>query len=75
MQIFVPKAPVGSTKKADDNWLKRQGVDPHEVKGNIGFGSTHDIFKDKDGNLWALRKNAPLDTAEYLGNLKDFKGN
>ena len=62
-------------KKRDDRWLKQQGVDPHEVKGEIpGRGGYQDIYVDKNGNIYAVRKGANPNDGEYIGNLEDFQG-
>ncbi|MFC4360605.1 DUF4157 domain-containing protein [Halobium salinum] len=69
----VPK-PVGSLKKPKANWLKKQGVDPHTVKEALpGPASRYDIYIDRTRNLFAKRKGAPDDEAEWLGHLDDFK--
>lgn len=74
-----PDEPVGDLgKPLNDNWLKRQNIDPHEVKKGVpGKLSEFDIYQDRDGNLWAIRKpkynmggNAE---PYYLGNLDDFR--
>ncbi len=65
--------PSGSLKLRDDKWLKQHGVDPHEVKNHLGKGSDYDIYVDRDGNLFALRKKAPQSTAIWLGNLSWYK--
>ncbi len=72
----VPDVPVGGLKGVDDRWLKKQGVDPHTVKEVLpGPAKEFDIYKDKDNNLWGLRKPKYVPNAipEYLGNLDDFK--
>jgi RHS repeat-associated protein len=72
----VPESPVGGLKGVSDDWLKEQGVDPHTVKDFLpGKSKEFDIYKDKDGNLWGLRKPkyVPNATPEYLGNIEEFK--
>jgi RHS repeat-associated protein len=72
----IPDSPVGGLKGVRDNWLKGQGVDPHTVKDSLpGKSSEFDIYKDKDGNLWGLRKPeyVPNAVPDYLGNINDFK--
>ena len=48
-------------KKADDSYLKKQGIDAHELKkdarGTDKGNSLYDIYVDKDTNqLWVFRK-------------------
>jgi uncharacterized protein YukE len=70
---FEEPKPVGSLKRVDDNWLKRQGIDAHDLKDGLeGGASRYDIFKDRNDNLFALRKGAPQSTAIWLGNLGDL---
>ncbi|HZM81221.1 MAG TPA: DNRLRE domain-containing protein [Candidatus Limnocylindrales bacterium] len=61
-------------KKRDDGWLKRNGVDPHEVKAELpGRGGYQDIYVDKNGNIYAVRKGTDPNDGEYVGNMRDFK--
>jgi RHS repeat-associated protein len=72
----VPDVPVGGLKGVDDKWLKKQGIEPHTVKEILpGPAKEFDIYKDKDNNLWGLRKPkyVPNATPEYLGKLDDFQ--
>ena len=72
----VPESPIGSLKNVDDKWLKGQGIDPHDLKDILPGPAKHfDIYKDKDGNLWGLRKPEYGRNAEpeYLENVKNFK--
>ncbi|WP_414530342.1 hypothetical protein, partial [Nodularia chucula] len=71
----IPDVPIGGLKGVDDKWLKNQGVDPHTIKEILpGAAKEFDIYKDKNNNLWGLRKPKYVPNAipEYLGNLEDF---
>jgi RHS repeat-associated protein len=70
----VPAAkPSSSLTKPSASWLKRNGVDPHTLKSEVGAGGESDIFKDAAGNLWLKVKGAADDTAEFVGHISDFK--
>jgi RHS repeat-associated protein len=60
-------------KLRDERWLKRHGVDPHEVKDHLpGRMSEFDLYVDRNDNIFAVRKGADPETGEYIGNLDDF---
>ncbi|OQX06606.1 MAG: hypothetical protein BWK80_50500, partial [Desulfobacteraceae bacterium IS3] len=69
----IPEEPVGGLgKKLDDKWLKEKGIDPHEVKEG---GSMTDIYKDKAGNLWEVRKSKKGVGGEeprFIGHIDSF---
>jgi hypothetical protein len=70
---FTTPQPVGEPKRRDDKWLKRNGVDPHEVKDSLpGPMSHYDLYVDRDGNIWAVRKGANPRSGEYVGNMDDY---
>ena len=70
---FTTPQPDGVPKKRDDKWLKRNGVDPHEVKGDLPGPMSHfDLHVDRSGNIWAVRKGADPRTGEYVGNMDDY---
>jgi RHS repeat-associated protein len=61
-------------KRRDDRWLKRHGVDPHEVKGELpGRGGYQDLYVDKNGNIYAVRKGTDPNEGEYIGNMRDYQ--
>lgn len=61
-------------KKRDDRWLKQHGVDPHEVKDELpGRGGYQDIYVDKNGNIYAVRKGTDPNDGKYIGNMEDFQ--
>jgi pretoxin HINT domain-containing protein len=63
--------PEGEPKRVDDNWLKRKGVDPHEVKSG-GYGSGYDVYVDRNDNMFVVRKGQNPRNGEYIGNLDNF---
>lgn len=66
--------PIGKASKVDDKWLKKNGIDAHDVKGDApGKVSNFDIYVDRAKNLWRVRKNQNPNDGEYLGNLQDFQ--
>ncbi|MFI9815854.1 hypothetical protein [Saccharothrix variisporea] len=73
----VPDQPVGDLVKRSEGYLREHGVDPHELKkGQVeGPVKHYDIFEDRDGNLWAMRKRGRFgsgkDSAIYLGRTAD----
>jgi hypothetical protein len=70
---FTTPQPVGVPKSRDDKWLKRNGVDPHEVKDGLpGPVSHYDLYVDRAGNIWAVRKGADPRSGEYIGNMDDY---
>jgi RHS repeat-associated protein len=60
-----PDAPVQPVGKPDKKWFSDRGLDPHEIKDDLGVGpgvgGRYDVFKDRDGNLWVGLKD---DTGE-----------
>jgi Bacterial toxin 33 len=72
---FTTPQPDGVPKRRDDKWLKRNGVDPHEVKEILpGPAKYFDIYVDRSGNMWGVRKGADPSQGEYLGNVNDYGG-
>ena len=70
---FTTPRPDGVPKRRDDKWLKRKGVDPHEVKDILpGPAKWFDIYVDRSGNMWGVRKGADPSEGEYLGNVDDY---
>lgn len=70
---FTTPQPDGVPKKRDEKWLKRHGVDPHEVKDDLPGPMSHfDLHVDRSGNIWAVRKGADPRTGEYVGNMDDY---
>lgn len=70
---FTTPQPDGVPKKRDDKWLKKNGVDPHEVKGDLPGPMSHfDLYVDRSGNIWAVRKGADPRSGEYVGNVDDY---
>ncbi|GAB1513603.1 polymorphic toxin type 33 domain-containing protein [Actinophytocola sp. KF-1] len=70
---FTTPQPDGVPKKRDDKWLKKNGVDPHEVKGDLPGPMSHfDLYVDRSGNIWAVRKGADPRSGEYVGNMDDY---
>ena len=70
---FTTPQPDGVPKKRDDKWLKRNGVDPHEVKDGLPGSVSHfDLYVDRSGNIWAVRKGADPRSGEYIGNMDDY---
>jgi hypothetical protein len=71
----IPEEPVGDLKARDANWLKRHGVDPEILKKENGLVPVkhYDIYVDRAGNLWGLRKGDPLQNAQWLDHLDFFK--
>ncbi|PSL51973.1 hypothetical protein B0I31_11649 [Saccharothrix carnea] len=73
----VPDRPVGDLVKRSEGYLRSHGVDPHALKkGQVeGPVKYYDIFEDRDGNLWALRKTGRFgsgkESAIYLGRTAD----
>lgn len=68
----APK-PVGEPKKRTANWLKQHGVDPHELKDQLGDNVSHyDIYVDRNGNMFAVPKGGNPKDGEYLGNVGDY---
>ncbi|MFY1577484.1 RHS repeat-associated core domain-containing protein [Verrucosispora sp. WMMD703] len=60
-------------KKRDDKWLKKNGIDPHEVKDGLPGPVAHfDLYVDKNGNIFAVRKGADPNAGEYIGNVNDY---
>ncbi|MDJ0674655.1 MAG: FG-GAP-like repeat-containing protein [Calothrix sp. MO_167.B42] len=69
-----PDSPVGDLKLVNEKWLKKKGIEPHEIKDNLpGPLKEFDIYKDRDNNLWGLRKPKYVKNAEpeYLGNIDE----
>jgi len=68
--------PVGSLKKLSDNFVRQNGMDAHAIKDEVlqgESGAAYDIYMDKEGNLFLLRKGASRDTAIYTYyNIRDF---
>jgi len=70
---FTTPQPDGVPKKRDEKWLKRHGVDPHEVKDDLPGPMSHfDLHVDRSGNIWAVRKGADPRSGEYVGNMDDY---
>jgi hypothetical protein len=70
---FTTPQPDGVPKRRDDKWLKRKGVDPHEVKEGLPGPVSHfDLYVDRAGNIWAVRKGADPRSGEYVGNIDDY---
>lgn len=70
---FTTPQPDGVPKKRDDKWLKKNGVDPHEVKDDLPGPMSHfDLYVDRSGNIWAVRKGADPRSGEYVGNMDDY---
>ncbi|MET3426470.1 hypothetical protein BJ973_005682 [Actinoplanes tereljensis] len=75
----VPDRPAGDVMKRSESYLRKKGIDPHELKqGQVdGPVSHYDIYEDRDGNLWALRKKGRFgsdnDSATYLGKVGDHE--
>jgi hypothetical protein len=70
---FTTPQPDGVPKKRDEKWLKRNGVDPHEVKDGLPGSISHfDLYVDRAGNIWAVRKGADPRSGEYVGNMADY---
>lgn len=73
----VPDRPVGDLVKRSERYLRSHGVDPHTLKkGQVeGPVKYYDIFEDRDGNLWALRKTGRFGSGKksaiYLGRTAD----
>ncbi|MEG4573421.1 polymorphic toxin type 33 domain-containing protein [Microcoleus sp. N3A4] len=66
--------PVGKASKVDDKWLKKNGIDAHDVKGDApGKVSNFDIYVDREKKMWKFRKGQNQNQGEYLGNLQDFQ--
>jgi Bacterial toxin 33 len=66
--------PDGVPKRRDDKWLKRQGIDPHEVKEGLPGPMSHfDLYVDRSGNIFAVRKGADPRSGEYVGNVRDYR--
>lgn len=65
--------PSSSLTKPSASWLKRNGVDPHKLKSDVGAGGESDIFKDSAGNLWLKVKGAADETAEFLGHISHLQ--
>jgi hypothetical protein len=71
----IPQEPVGDLSRPSAKWWKQQGVDPHEIKDDLGEPGSHfDLYVDRAGNIWALRKGAPKSTAIYMGNIDQYGG-
>ncbi len=58
-------------KKVNDKWLKRQGVDPHDVKGGVNANSKQDTYVDRNRNVYVGNKDGSGEF-EFLGNLEWF---
>ena len=70
---FTTPQPDGVPKRRDDKWLKRNGVDPHDVKEGLPGSVSHfDLYVDRSGNIWAVRKGADPRSGEYIGNMDDY---
>ncbi|MEG3926810.1 MULTISPECIES: polymorphic toxin type 33 domain-containing protein [unclassified Microcoleus] len=49
--------PVGKASKVDDKWLKKNGIDAHDVKGDaLGKVSNFDIYVDREKNCGNFAK-------------------
>lgn len=67
-----PSQPAGKLSFPDDKWWKSKGIDPHDVKDMFGDNvSLYDLAKDKDGNVWVVRKGMP-ESAEWRGTVDDL---
>ncbi len=67
--------PTGSFTKMDKSYLKQLGIDAEKLKQEtVGDSSSlYDIFRDENGDLFAMRKGATKDKAIYLwANLNDY---
>jgi len=60
-----PDEPVGKLRRRDPKWLKDQGVEPHAEKEN----SRTDLYTDRDGNVWSIRKNDRTAPPEWVGRI------
>jgi len=70
----APK-PFGEPKKRTANWLKRHGVDPHQLKDWLGDNVSHyDIYVDRNGNMFAVPKGGNPKNGEYIGNVGEYDG-
>jgi hypothetical protein len=71
----VPNKPIGKPTRLTEKWLEQEGIDAHDLKdGQVpGKLSEFDIYKDKEGNLWGVRKGQNPKTSDiYLGNLESY---
>jgi hypothetical protein len=70
--------PIGDLKLVNAKWLQNQGIEPHVIKDFLPCPpKDFDIYKDKNDNLWGLRKPKykPGATPEYLGKLDELRDN
>jgi hypothetical protein len=70
----IPTGPSGKLTRRDPGYWKRQGVDPEKLKDQVlhGSGSKYDVYTDKKGNVWILRKGETPDKAIWAGKLDDI---
>ncbi|MGW4113754.1 DNRLRE domain-containing protein [Actinosynnema sp. NPDC004786] len=66
--------PVGVPKKRDDKWFKRHGIDPHKEKYEVfgEHGAQYDLYVDRAGNVYGVRKGEDSRSGEYIGIVDDF---
>lgn len=70
---FTTPEPDGVPKRRDEKWLERKGVDAHEVKDILpGPAKWFDVYVDRSGNMWGVRKGTDPRQGEYLGNIDDY---
>lgn len=75
LAIEVPDNPIGKTTRLDKKFLEERGIDAEELKkGVVGdAGGRFDIYKDQEGNLWAVeKKQSPEESDLWLDNLDNY---
>jgi hypothetical protein len=65
--------PVGKLGRAGDNYLKSKGVDAHAEKigADLRPPSLFDIYIDREGKMFGVRKGVDPKFGTYLGPLPD----
>ena len=63
--------PVGKLTRVDDKFLKRRGVNAHEVKGknDLHPPSRFDIYVDQVGKMFGVQKGTDPKFGEFLGRI------
>ena len=75
LAIEVPDNPIGKTTRLSEEFLEKRGIDAEELKKDVvgDAGGKFDIYKDKEGNLWAVRKGQnPKSSELWLDNLDNY---
>lgn len=68
-----PPEPAGVPRTRSESWFKRNGMEPHELKRDLPGPASHfDLYVDRVGNIFGVRKGDDPRNGEYIGNVADY---